>query len=154
MGSREVFFRYGYLKPSGFGEAKELVITGSGFDLLRNSPWLTICFYPFQGTHPIPTSPHPSFSPYHPCTHFFSIPRYVSLENQRRYALRHAHSPQRHHGTTEKHPCHRVFFEACGVGMAGIAGALRKDDRNFSFWGFLVGGGSVGVAKQLEPPCV
>ena len=38
--------------------------------------------------------------------------------------------------------------------MAGIAGALRKDDRNFSFWGFLVGGGGVGVAKQLEPPCV
>jgi hypothetical protein len=52
MGSREVFFRYGYLKSSGFDEAKELVITGSGFDLLRNSPWLTICCYPFQGTHP------------------------------------------------------------------------------------------------------
>lgn len=39
-----------------------------------------------------------------------------------------------------QHPCHRVFFEACGVGMAGIAGTLRKDDRSFSFWGFLVGG--------------
>ncbi len=52
MGSREVFFRYGYLKPSGFDEAKKLVITGSGFDLLRNSPWLTICCYSFQGTHP------------------------------------------------------------------------------------------------------
>lgn len=83
-------------------------------------------FLLFPTLTPHPINPHSNFpsslllSLPHPCTHFISIPRYVSLQSQRRYAPRHAHSPQRHHGTTDSTHAIEYSLKRAGLGWLGL----------------------------------